>query len=122
MPDDPLRPASGQQSDPRPTAGAPAWWGELGRPDLPLDGEAPPAPSEPAPAAHTNVPRQDAVRVARRWRGWAFNLAVLAAAVLIICIGIGAISPRAVLTAALIFGVPLVLAALTATVVTRRSR
>lgn len=125
MPDDPPRPASGQQSDPRPTAGAPDWWGELGRPDLPLDGRAQPPFSQPAPPAHTGATRATAAATAavgRRWRGWAFNIAVLATAVLIICVGVGALSPRAVVTAALLFGVPLALAALTATVVARRSR
>lgn len=118
MPDDP-RPASGQQSEPRPTAGAPSWWGSLGRPDLPLDGVDGPSPSlQPAPPAHTPPQRS----TAQRWRGWAFNAAVLIVAVLIVCVGLGAISLRMFLTATLIFGVPLVLATLTATVITRRSR
>ncbi len=41
MSDDPPRPVSGQQSDPRPAAGAPDWWAALGRPDLPLDSARP---------------------------------------------------------------------------------
>jgi hypothetical protein len=128
MSDDPQRPASGQQSDPRPAAGAPAWWGALGRPDLPLDtdssageNERAPAPVRPVPPAHTRAvagrPRRSI-----RWRAWAFNLVVLAVAVLIICVGVGVLSLREFLTVALLFGVPLGVAATTATVVARRSR
>ncbi len=126
MSDDPQRPASGQQSDPRPAAGAPAWWAALGRPDLPLDSDMREAerslpPSRPAPAAHT-VPVLGHSRRSIRWRAWAFNLMVLALAVLIICIGIGVLSVSEFLTATLLFGVPLGVAAITATVVARRSR
>jgi hypothetical protein len=122
MSDDPPRPASGQQSDPRPLAGAPAWWGALGRADLPLDGEDPPPPVRIAPPAHTpGVHARSARRPPLRWRTWAFNLAVLAVAILIICVGIGIVSLSMFLTVALLFGVPLTLAALTATVVARRS-
>ncbi len=121
MSDDPPRPASGQQSDPRPAAGAPAWWAALGRPDLPLDSGKTPEPPHPAPAAHTPAPARWTGR-SLRWRAWAFNLAVLAIAVLIICLGIGVVSVSAFLTTALLFGVPLSVAAISATVVARRSR
>ena len=127
MSDDPQRPVSGQQSDPRPAAGAPAWWAALGRPDLPLDSDATAEPEaeltsmRTAPPAHAVAPSSGASR-AIRWRAWAFNLAVLAVAVLIICIGVGVLSLSAFLTAALLFGVPLTVAAVTATVVARRSR
>jgi hypothetical protein len=123
MPDDPPRPASGQQSDPRPIAGAPAWWGALGRPDLPLDGEDAPPPVQLAPAAHAPAGGPPAAgRSTRRWRAWAFNIAVLAVAVLIVCMGLGVVSLSMFITVALLFGVPAVLAAVTATVVARRSR
>lgn len=120
MSDDPPRPVSGQQSDPRPAAGAPAWWAALGRPDLPLDSDKPAAPLHVAPPAHTPAPSRSFRAI--RWRTLAFNLAVLAVAVLIVCIGIGVVSVSAFLTAALLFGVPLSVAAITATVVARRSR
>lgn len=120
MSDEPPRPVSGQQSDPRPAAGAPAWWAALGRPDLPLDSDKPRSPLRMAPPAHTPASPRSGRTV--RWRAWAFNLAVLAVAVLIICIGIGVLSVSAFLTAALLFGVPLGVAAVTATVVARRSR
>jgi hypothetical protein len=122
MPDDPPRPVSGQQSDPRPAAGAPAWWGALGRPDLPLDSDATPPPVRPAPAAHTRRERPVLPAKQVRWRGWAFNIAVLAVAVLIVCVGVGVVSPRMFVTTALIFGVPISLAAITAVVMARRSR
>lgn len=121
MSDDPPRPASEQQSDPRPAAGAPAWWAALGRPDLPLDsGNTPADPLQIAPPAHSPAPAR--ARRAIRWRAWALNLAVLAVAILIVCIGIGVVSVSEFLTAALLFGVPLAVAAVTATVVARRSR
>lgn len=119
MPDEPPRPASGQQSDPRPTAGAPAWWGALGRPDLPLDGDASPPP-RPAPPAHAHT--EGTPRTARRWRAWGLNAAVLVVAVLTICVGLGVVSFKMFLTVALLFGVPLLLAILTTAVVARRSR
>jgi hypothetical protein len=123
MPDDPPRPASGQQSDPRPIAGAPAWWGALGRPDLPLDGDDAAPPVRLAPPAHAVTGGAPAARGARRrWRAWTFNLAVLAIAVLIVCVGVGVVSLSMFITVALLFGVPAVLAAVTATVVARRSR
>jgi hypothetical protein len=124
MSDDPPRPASGQQPDPRPTAGAPAWWGALGRPDLPLDGEDTPPPVRLAPAAHKPDPARarSGWRSVSRWRVWAFNLAALAVAALIVCVGIGVVSLSMFLTIALLFGVPLGVATVTATVVARRSR
>jgi hypothetical protein len=123
MPDDPPRSPSGQQSDPRPpAAGAPAWWGALGRPDLPLDGDQSPAPLRMAPPAHANQRRAAGSRAPRRWLGWALNAAVLALAVLIVCIGVGVVSFKMFLTVGLLFGVPLIVAALTVMVVARRSR
>jgi hypothetical protein len=121
MSDDPPRPASGQQPDPRPTAGAPAWWGALGRPDLPLDGEQRSAPRT-APAAHAPAAAGKTGRRPSRWRMWAFNVIVLAIAVLIVCVGLGVMSLSMFLTVALLFGVPLGVAAITTTVVARRSR
>ena len=122
MPDDPPRSPSGQQSDPRPAAGAPPWWGALGRPDLPLDGDRPPAPIRMAPPAHGGEGQPGASRAPRRWLAWALNAAVLGLAVLIVCIGVGVLSFRMFLTMGLVFGVPLIVAAGTAVVVARRSR
>jgi ABC-type nickel/cobalt efflux system permease component RcnA len=121
MSDDPPRPASGQQPDPRTTAGAPAWWGALGRPDLPLDGQHRSAPRT-APAAHAPAAGGKARQRMTRWRVWAFNVVVLAVAVLILCVGLGVMSLSMFLTVALLFGVPVGVAAITTTVVARRSR
>ena len=120
MPDDPPRSPSGQQSDPRPAAGAPAWWGALGRPDLPMDGEPAPRPRI-APAAHSVDARPSRRVPGRQWRAWGLNAAVLALAVLIICVGVGVVSIKMVLTVGLLFGIPLAVAAITVTVVARRS-
>jgi hypothetical protein len=122
MPDDPPRSPSGQQSDPRPAAGAPPWWGALGRPDLPLDGDQPPGPMRMAPPAHAQVRPPATSRGPRRWLAWALNATVLALAVLIVCIGVGVLSLKMFLTVGLLFGVPLILASLTVVVVARRSR
>jgi hypothetical protein len=121
MPDDPPRSPSGQQSDPRPAAGAPPWWGALGRPDLPLDGDHSPPPMRMAPPAHGRERQPGGSRAPRRWLAWAFNAAVLAVAILIVCIGLGVLSFKMFLTVGLLFGVPLIVAAVTVAVVARRS-
>ncbi len=74
-----------------------------------------------APSAHTPL-MPARTRRPLRWRAWALNAAILLAAVVIICIGLGVLSVSAFLTAALLFGVPLGVAATAATVVARRSR
>ena len=123
MADDPPRSLPGQQSDPRPAAGAPAWWGALGRADLPLDSESAPivGRSSGAPVMASRTAGRGRLS-ALRWKVWAFNLGVLALAVLIICVGIGVVSLSLFLTVALLFGVPLTLAALTSAIIARRSR
>jgi peptidoglycan/LPS O-acetylase OafA/YrhL len=75
-----------------------------------------------APAAHPQARRAAAKRAPRRWMAWVLNLAVLAVAALIVCIGVGVVSLKMFLTVGLLFGVPLLLAGLTALVVARRSR
>lgn len=122
MPDDPPRSPSGPQPDSRPTAGAPAWWGALGRPDLPLDVEGPRLPAPVVPAGHGSQAVRDRRPSSHRWRAWSLNAIVLAVAVLIICIGVGVVSFKMFLTVGLLFGVPLILAAITVTVVARRFR
>jgi hypothetical protein len=57
-----------------------------------------------------------------RWRAWFINLAVVAVAVVLIMLGVGVTSPREALTVGLLFGVPIILVAITATVATRRAR
>ena len=113
--------ASGPQSEPRRAAGAPEWWGALGRRDLPLDGEDRREPRSAAAGPVGTPPRLDAVR-RLRWRPILFNLAVLVVAILVICVGVGAISTSMVLTVALLFGVPLTLSAAAVALVARHHR
>jgi len=75
-----------------------------------------------APPAHKNQRRPSTSRAPRRWLAWGLNAAVLALAVLIVCIGVGVVSFKMFLTVGLLFGVPLIVAALTVVVVARRSR
>jgi hypothetical protein len=87
-----------------------------------LDGEDTPPRVRTAPPAHAEAVARGTARRRIRWRVWACNLAVLAVAVLIVCVGVGVVSLSMFLTIALLFGVPLAVAATTATVVARRSR
>jgi len=123
MSDDPSRPSSGPQSDPYPVADAPAWWGALGRGDLPLDGEDADEPIR-RPVAPPADPPQRLAAAARsiRWRRLWFNALVLLVALVIVCVGVGVVSVSMFLTVALLFGVPLALSAATIAVVARRSR
>ena len=108
--------------------GAPAWWALLDRGDLPKDG----APDEPAarPQVARPVEIAPAARVTtrtrmlslRRTRNWLINTAALLVALLVIMLGIGVDSARGAVVAALIFGVPMLLVAVIATVAARRAR
>ena len=113
--------ASGPQSEKRRAAGAPDWWGALGRRDLPLDGDDRREPRDPSARAAGTPPRLDAVRHLR-WRPLLFNAAVLLAAIIVICVGVGVISVSMALTVALLFGVPLLLSAIAVTLVARHHR
>lgn len=113
--------ASGPQSERRRAAGAPEWWSALGRRDLPLDGDDRREPRGTRARAARTPPRLEAVRHLR-WGPIAFNVAVLVAAILVICVGVGAISASMVLTVALLFGVPLLLSGLAVALVARRHR
>jgi hypothetical protein len=58
----------------------------------------------------------------RRTRNWLINTAALLVALLVIMLGIGVDSARGAIVAALIFGVPMLLVAVIATVAARRAR
>ena len=122
MPDDSPRSAHPRQ---RRSDGAPAWWAALDRSDLPDDGDEPP----PSKHWYPNVIETTRLRevagvegVPSRWRAWLINLAVVAVALVLIMVGVGVRSPREALTVGLLFGVPIVLVAVTATIAARRAR
>ncbi|MHB8717628.1 MAG: hypothetical protein ACYDAC_01880 [Candidatus Dormibacteria bacterium] len=119
MADDQQR-SSGPQSEPRRVEGAPEWWNALGRRDLPLDGKHRSEARGRDATPRVALPRLEAMR--RRWRPIAFNVGVLVAAILVICVGIGAISPSMVVTVSLLFGVPLLLSAAAVALVARQQR
>jgi hypothetical protein len=110
--------------DQRRSDGAPAWWAALERSDLPQD-EAH-GGAEPAWFATPDQFRVDTVAgmegVPTRRRAWLINIAAVAVALAVIMIGVGVDSPRSVLVVALLFGVPIVLVGITATVAARRAR
>ncbi|HEX6492748.1 MAG TPA: hypothetical protein VF112_04515 [Candidatus Dormibacteraeota bacterium] len=118
---DELRPASGHRHDQRRNRGAPSWWSELERLDLPedvSDSTSHPMAQRPAPRRPTRTRSSD--RVAR-WRAAALGALALLVAVALTMIAIGGGSARGVVSVILIFGVPAVLAVVTATVIVRRS-
>jgi len=57
-----------------------------------------------------------------RSRAWLINLAVVAVAAVLIMLGVGVSSPRAAMTIGLLFGVPIVIVAVTATIAARKAR
>ena len=114
--------------EPRPSAhppdqrrgdGAPAWWSQLDRGDLPDDaGKAERAAPRRAVAAGPPAAPRRRLHI----RGWLINVAALAVALLVIMLGVGVDSARGALLVALVFGVPMILVAITATVAVRRTR
>ncbi|HEX3605600.1 MAG TPA: hypothetical protein VH134_06730 [Candidatus Dormibacteraeota bacterium] len=121
---DELRPApGGHRPDQRRNRGAPAWWAELDRADLPEDS----GPEEPrgAPEARRSprrpAPLSAAAGRAGRLRNAMITGLVVFVAALAAWIGIGGGSVRSVVVVLLVFGVPALLAVVTATVVIRRS-
>jgi len=108
----------------RKSDGAPAWWAALDRSDLP-DDAAGAAPHEWY-AEGQEQPRLREVSgiegMPSRWRAWLINIAVVAVAVVLVMLGVGVTSPREALTVGLLFGLPIVLVAVTATIAARRAR
>jgi hypothetical protein len=84
------------------------WWSAPDQRDLPPDGDVAPKT------------RWSAVLVRRRRVG--LTAALILLALLVVFVGVGVISLPVLLTFALIFGVPLVLSAVTLTVMARRAR
>jgi hypothetical protein len=118
---DELRSAQGHRHEQRRNRGAPSWWSELERVDLPEDVEdstSRPMAARPAPRRPVSAHRRD--RVAR-WRSAALGAVAFLVAVALTMVAIGGGAARTVVSVVLIFGVPAVLAVVTATVIVRRS-
>lgn len=122
MPDEPPRSGRGHRSDRAGAAGPPGWWAELGRADLP--------PGDRGTSERPRVPQRGITPRPRllsrdrliRWRGWALNILVLLVGVVVVAVGMGALSRREVLILGLVFGVPVLVASVTTVVMVRRSR
>jgi len=105
--------------------GAPAWWAALDRVDLPDDTPVPPRrvawfEGQPGDARLREIVGMEGMP--SRKRAWLINLAVLLVAALVITLGVGVDSPGKALVVGLLFGVPLVLAAITVAITARRTR
>ncbi len=116
---------SARPSGQRRNDGAPTWWAALDRSDLP-DGESTPAAHrrwyEDGHAAAPGVGLTGHGVAPERHRNWIVNLLVFMAIVVIVLVGFEIVSPNDALTVTMLLGVPLLLAAVTAVVVARRSR
>jgi len=114
-------PRSAHSPGRRRSDGAPSWWPELDRTDLPDDEEAAGtaqwAAARPR-SALAAAPRQRAIP--SRKRAWLINIAALVVALGVIMFGVGVDSPHSVIVVALLFGVPMVLVAVAATIAARR--
>ncbi len=120
---DELRSTPGPRHEQRRNRGAPSWWSELERVDLPEDDRSSdrlhPIVGRPAPRRSAPAPRGSA-RIARLRTAAVLALVVVVAA-LVGWIGIGGGSLRSVVLVLAIFGVPALLAVVTATVIVRRT-
>lgn len=114
---------SAQPSGQRRSDGAPAWWAALERGDLPDD--KPRAPQPRWYGDHVQSSRLRSVAGAEgipsKRRAWLINVVAVLVAVGVIMLGVGVDSPRSALVVGLLFGIPIVLVALTAAVAARRS-
>ena len=105
---------SAQPHDQRQGSGAPAWWSQLERGDLPEDADRVSSPTTTTGDA-ASQPRQ-------RARNWLINAAAMLVALGVVMLCLGALSLRGALITALIFGVPMVLVVITVTIAARRAR
>jgi hypothetical protein len=119
---DELRSAPGHRPEQRRNRGAPAWWAALDRSDLPEDESGDPHHSSAArPAPRRLVAATRVTDRSTRLRNAAITAVVVFIAALVAWIGIGGGSLRSVLVVLLVFGVPALLAVVTATLIVRRS-
>lgn len=122
MSDDFPRPTPGRTPDRHPDSTPPSWWADLERRDLPEPGRSrrlsdlmPPARTGPHPesVSSSGEPRQ--------WKSFGVGLAVIVVVLLITVVAFGSTSLRGVEVAALVIGVPALLATAVVLVITRRS-
>ena len=113
---DELRSAPGHRPEQRRNRGAPVWWAALDRSDLPEDDSAGPHSPVARPATASLVSDHST-----RLRNAAITAVVVFIAALVAWIGIGGGSLRSVRGVLLVFGVPALLAVVTATLIVRRS-
>ncbi|MEA2618092.1 MAG: hypothetical protein QOE72_3875 [Chloroflexota bacterium] len=120
---DELRSAPGHRPEQRRNRGAPAWWAALDRSDLPEDDNGGDPHRSPAarPAPRRLVAATRVIDRSTRLRNAAITAVVVFIAALVAWIGIGGGSLRSVLVVLLVFGVPALLAVVTATLIVRRS-
>jgi hypothetical protein len=122
MPDESSRSAPSQ--GPQRRDGAPEWWSELERADLPEDRVTTAVQSawftEAEPTSVRHVAGMQGIPTRRR--AWLINAVAVVVALAVIMLALGVDSPRSVLIVGLLFGVPIVLVAITATVAARRAR
>jgi hypothetical protein len=121
---DELRSAPGHRPEQRGNHGAPAWWSELDRSDLP-DGDSSPPSDLPTvtrpPARSRQVVRRPPVESRTRAQNVAVIALVIVVATMVSWIAIGGGSLRSMVVVLLVFGVPAVLALAAVTVVLRRT-
>ena len=113
---------SAHSSGQRRSDGAPAWWAALDRADLPDGAEPEARPRWYDQEMHgrlRHVPGLDGIPTKRR--AWLINVVAILVAIAVIMLGVGVDSPRSALFVGLLFGVPVVLVALTAAIAARRS-
>jgi hypothetical protein len=120
---DELRSAPGHRPEQRRNRGAPTWWAALDRSDLPEDESGGDPHRSPAarPASRRLVAATRVTDHSTRLRNAAITAVVVFIAALVAWIGIGGGSLRSVLVVLLVFGVPALLAVVTATLIVRRS-
>jgi hypothetical protein len=105
--------------------GAPVWWSALDRSDLPDDGRvgAPHQRWYDDDADEGRLRKVSGIEgMPSRRRAWLINIAVILVAALVIMLGVGVSLPNGALVGALVFGVPLLLVVITATIASRRAR
>ena len=114
MPPDDYRPTHGLPPDSRPTNVPPDWWDLLDRNDLPKGGgQADRGPRRRRSRDEDIIPAQRGARpprMALRWRLWVTNVALLAIALLMLTLGLGTATPKAIAAILLLVGILALLA------------